>query len=65
LWAPRAKEMVITAGRASGIAATASEMDVRSMNNGPSPRRIPIPKIIPHMARTAKASFVPKLVSRF
>ena len=43
-FAPSASEMVTTAGRASGIAATASEMAVKTMRSGSSPLRTPMPK---------------------
>jgi len=43
-FAPSASAMVTTAGSASGMAATAREMQVRSMSNGCSFLRIPIPK---------------------
>ncbi len=39
--APSASEIVITAGSASGIAATASETAVRNIKMGGSPRHIP------------------------
>ena len=57
--------MVTTAGSASGIAATARDIAVRNISIGGSPRKTPIPKTIPHMAKTAKAIFCPKLARRF
>ena len=56
-FAPTARDIVITAGSASGIAATAREIAVRSINIVGSPLITPMPKTMAHMARTAMASF--------
>ena len=63
--APRARDMVTTAGRASGMAATAREMAVSSIRIGGSPLMIPTAKMMAHRAMTATASLWPNLASLF
>ena len=42
----------MTAGRASGMAATAKETAVRNISNKPSPRKKPMAKITAHTNKT-------------
>ncbi len=62
-FAPSARDIVTTAGNASGIAATARDIAVSSINSIGSPRNTPKPKIIAHITRTAMASFLPNVIS--
>ena len=62
--APRAREIVTTAGRASGIAATARLTAVRKMSTGGSPRKRPTANRTTQIPRTATARRRPKPVRR-
>ena len=62
--APRASSTVTTAGRASGMAATARLMAVSAMSRGTSPRRMPTTKITAQMPSTAMAKRLPKAARR-
>ncbi len=55
----------MTAGSASGMAATAREMAVSSISKGGSPRSMPAPNTKAHMASTARDSLRPKRASLF
>ena len=65
LYAPSASEMVTTAGRASGIAATARLTAVRNMTSIGSPRNTPNRNTTPHRTSAAIASLRPKSARRF
>ena len=54
--APRASEMVTTAGRPSGMAATARLTAMRNISSGSSPRSRPVTKTRAQMAMAATAS---------
>ncbi len=58
-----ARAIVITAGNASGIAATARLMAVKSIRNTSSPLISPAANTMAHITRIAKASFLPKIAS--
>ncbi len=62
--APNASEIVTTAGNASGIAATASEMAVSSISIAGSPRSSPETNTTPEIASTAHASRWPNTARR-
>ena len=55
----------MTAGSASGIAATASETAVSSISSGDSPRSRPTANTMAQIASTAYAMFLPKATRRF
>ena len=57
--APSASEMVTTAGRPSGMAATASETATRNISSAGSPRATPRPNTSAQMAKAAMASHLP------
>ncbi|KKR95890.1 MAG: hypothetical protein UU48_C0040G0004 [Candidatus Uhrbacteria bacterium GW2011_GWF2_41_16] len=63
--APRDRDMVTTAGRASGIAATARLTAVRNISTGDSPLMIPTTNTMAHMARADMPSHCPTLIRRF
>ena len=62
--APSARDMVTTAGRASGMAATARLTAVRNINTGGSPLIIPTAKTIAHILMAAMASRLPTIDRR-
>ncbi|OIQ66196.1 hypothetical protein GALL_522360 [mine drainage metagenome] len=64
LRAPSANSTVTTAGKASGMAATARLMAVINISNGASPRSTPTAKITTQMASTANATRLPKTTRR-
>ncbi len=64
LRAPKASEIVTTAGRASGMAATARLTAVRNMSSGGSPRTRPTAKTMMQIARTATARRWPNRARR-
>ena len=63
-FAPMARAIVITAGNASGIAATARLMAVKSISATGSPLISPATNTMAHMTRIAMASLLPKTASR-
>ena len=61
----RPREMVITAVRPSGIAATESESPVRNISKAGSPRKIPVRVTITHIIMHPAAIYLLKAERRF
>ena len=57
---PRARVVVATVGRPSGTAATASEIDVRTIWRSPAPRRRPSPRVRAESPRVSPTRFWPR-----
>ncbi len=64
-FAPRARDIVTTAGNASGIAATARLTAVRNIKRGASPLKSPVVKTIAHITITVIPSLCPNFDSLF
>jgi len=63
--APSASATVTSAGRASGRAAMANEMDTNNKSCSDSPRHQPRPKKLPPMISAAPDKRLPRVASRF